>query len=109
VDDTRNRHVLAYPLNADLSVGEPSVLVDMDVEARGGPDGMKVDSAGNLYITGPGGLWVITPAGEHLGTVEFPQLPANLCFGGPNHQTIYVTARTGLYSIRVNVPGNEVF
>jgi gluconolactonase len=81
----------------------------MDVEARGGPDGMKVDSAGNLYVTGPGGLWVTTADGEHLGTVEFPQLPANLCFGGPNHQTIYVTASTGLYSIRVNVPGNAVF
>ena len=109
VDDTRNRHVLAYPLNADLSVGEPSVLVDMDVEARGGPDGMKVDSAGNLYVTGPGGLWVTTADGEHLGTVEFPQLPANLCFGGSDYQTIYITARTGLYSIRVNVPGNAVF
>ena len=109
VDDSRNRHVLAYPLHADLSVGEPSVLVDMDVAARGGPDGMKVDSQGNLYVTGPGGLWVTTPAGEHLGTVEFPQLPANLCFGGPDYQTIYLTARTGLYRIRVNVPGNPVF
>ena len=109
VDDSRNRHVLAFPVDDKLGVGEPSVLVDMDVEARGGPDGMKLDSEGNLYVTGPGGLWVITPDGNHLGTIEFPQLPANLCFGGTDYRTIFVTARTGLYSIQVNVPGNAVF
>ena len=109
VDDSRNRHVLAFPLGADLSVGDPTVLVDMNVEAQGGPDGMKLDSEGNLYVTGPGGLWVVSPEGNHLGTIEFPQLPANLCFGGEDLRTIYVTARTGLYSIRVNVPGNPVY
>ena len=109
VDDSRKRHVLAFPLAGDLGVGEPEVLLDMNVAAPGGPDGMKLDSEGNLYVTGPGGLWVATPAGEHLGTVEFPQLPANLCFGGPDLRTIYVTARTGLYSIEVAIPGNAVF
>ena len=109
VDDSRNRNVLAFPVNADLSLGEPAVLVDMDTQERGGPDGMKLDSQGNLYVTGPGGLWVVTPAGEHLGTIEFPQLPANLCFGGPDYRTLYVTARTGLYSIAVNVAGRAVF
>ncbi len=109
VDDTRNRHVLAFPVASDLTLGEPSVLVDMNTEATGGPDGMKVDSEGNLYVTGPGGLWVLAPAGEHLGTVEFPQLPANLCFGDADYRTIYVTARTGLYRIRVNVAGRPVF
>jgi len=109
VDDSRNRHVLAYPLDSSLGVGEPSVLVDMDVDAPGGPDGMKLDSQGNLYVTGPGGLWVTTTGEEHLGTVEFPQLPANLCFGGASLTTIYVTARTGLYSIDVNVTGIPVF
>ena len=105
VDDSRRRNVLAFPVNADLSLGEPAVLVDMDSPERGGPDGMKLDSQGNLYVTGPGGLWVITPAGEPLGTMEFPQLPANLCFGGPDYRTLYITARTGLYSIAVNVAG----
>ena len=109
VDDSRNRHVLAYPLNADLGVGEPSVILDMNVEAQGGPDGMKLDSEGNLYVTGPGGLWVATPEGQHLGTIEFPQLPANLCFGGPDYRTIFVTARTGLYSIEVSVAGKAIF
>ena len=109
VDDTLNRHVLAYPLSTSLDAGEPSVILDMNSEARGGPDGMKLDSEGNLYVTGPGGLWVATPEGAHLGTIEFPQLPANLCFGGPDYKTILVTARTGLYSIGVNVAGRAVF
>ena len=109
VDDSRNRHVLAYPLNGDLGVGEPSVILDMNVEVQGGPDGMKLDGEGNLYVTGPGGLWVASPDGQHLGTIEFPQVPANLCFGGPDYKTIYVTARTGLYSIEVNVAGLAVF
>ncbi len=109
VDDSRNRHVLAFPVNPDLSLGAPSILVNMDSAERGGPDGMKLDRQGNLYVTGPGGLWVITPAGEHLGTVEFPQLPANLCFGDADYRTIYVTARTGLYRLRVNVAGAAVF
>ena len=109
VDDTLNRHVLAYPLSASLDAGEPSVILDMNSDARGGPDGMKLDSEGNLYVTGPGGLWVATPEGRHLGTIEFPQLPANLCFGGPDYKTIFVTARTGLYSIEVNMAGRAVF
>ena len=50
-----------------------------------------------------------TQEGEHLGTIEFPQLPANLCFGGPDYKTIYVTARTGLYSIEVSLAGRAVF
>jgi gluconolactonase len=109
VDDTRRRHVLAFPVNADKSLGVPHVLIDMSVPESGNPDGMKVDSEGNLYVTGGGGLWVLDPSGRHLGTVVFPQLPANLAFGGPDYRTIYVTARTGLYSIRVSVPGRPVF
>jgi len=109
VDDSRKRHVLAYPLTDDLGVGEATVILDMNVEVPGGPDGMKLDDQGNLYVTGPGGLWVATPEGEHLGTIEFPQVPANLCFGGPDYRTIFVTARTGLYSIEVNVAGRAVF
>ena len=109
VADSRNRNVLAFPVLADLSLGAPSVLVDMDTAERGGPDGMKLDSQGNLYVPGPGGLWIVTPAGEHLGTILLPQLPANLCFGGPDYRTLYITARTGLYSLAVNVAGMAVF
>jgi gluconolactonase len=107
MDDTRKRHVLAFPVNSDLTLGVPHLLLNMDVPEPGNPDGMKVDREGNIYVTG--GLWVLDPAGRHLGTVPFPQATANLAFGGSNYQTIYVTARTGLYRIRVNVPGRPVF
>jgi gluconolactonase len=109
VDDSRNRHVLAFPVNSDLTLGAPYLLINMDVPEPGNPDGMKVDREGNIYVTDGGGLWVLDPAGRHLGTVPFPQATTNLAFGGPDYQTIYVTARTGLYSIRVNVPGRPVF
>lgn len=109
VADSRNRKALAFPVQDDLSLGQPAVLIDMDTAERGGPDGMKVDRQGNLYVAGPGGLWVITPAGEQLGTIALPQLPANLCFGGPDYQTLYITARTGLYSLAVSVAGRPVF
>ena len=109
VADSRSRNVLSFPVNADLSLGEPSVLVAMDTAEPGGPDGMKLDRQGNVYVAGPGGLWVITPAGESLGTIALPQLPANLCFGGPDYRTLYITARTALYSLAVNVAGLPVF
>ena len=80
----------------------------MDVEAEGNPDGMKVDVDGNLYVTGGGGLWVVEPGGRHAGAVAFPELPANVAFGGPDNRTLYVTARTSIYSIRGKVPGVKV-
>ena len=106
---SRKRHILAFPLNRDMTPGVPYVLIDMEVPEAGNPDGMKVDSEGNIYCTGGGGIWVLDPAGRHLGTIPFPQLPANLAFGGPDLKTLFVTARTGVYSVRVNVPGNPVF
>ena len=81
----------------------------MDVPEQGSPDGMKVDVEGNLYVTGGGGIWVITPEAKHLGTLAFPEQPSNVAFGGSDYQTLFVTARTGLYSLRVHVPGIRPF
>jgi gluconolactonase len=69
------------------------------------PDGMKVDSAGNVYATGPGGVLVISPRGKHLGTIEVPEIPANCAWGEADGKTLYITARTSVYRIRLNVPG----
>ena len=71
----------------------------------GGPDGMKVDTRGNLYCTGPGGIWVFSPAGKHLGTIQPPEVAANCAWGGADGKTLYITARTGLYRIRLDVTG----
>jgi len=73
--------------------------------AAGVPDGVKVDTEGNVYCAGPGGIWIFSVDGTHIGTIEFPELPANCCFGDQNGKMLYVTARTGLYRIRVNIEG----
>ena len=105
VDDTERRNVRAFDVQDDFSLANDRVFIDMDTDEAGSPDGMKVDTEGNLYVTGAGGVWVITSDGTHLGTIAFPELPANLAFGGDDYRTLYVTARTGLYSVRVNVAG----
>ena len=103
--DGEARHWTAYPVNDDLSLGAGAVLLDLTgSEAAGVPDGFAVDSAGNLWASGPGGIVVISPEGDHLGTVRFPEQPANAAFGNDG-RTLYATARTGLYRIDTLVEG----
>ena len=103
--DGEARQWLAYPVNDDLDLGEGSVLLDLtDSDAAGVPDGFAVDSAGNLWASGPGGIVVISPAGEHLGTIRPPEQPANAAFGNDG-RTLYLTAQTGLYRIDTLVDG----
>jgi gluconolactonase len=71
----------------------------------GNPDGMKVDSKGNLYSAGPGGIWVFSPSGKHIGNIDPPEVPANLAWGDPDGRTLYITARTGLYRVRLKIAG----
>ena len=105
IADSRSRHIRAFDMQPDGSLTNDRVFIDMNVETPGAPDGMKVDVEGNIYSTGPGGVWVVDPNGRHLGTVAIPEQAANLAFGGPDNRTIYVTARTSLYSIQGKVPG----
>src|SRR6266850_1384255 len=73
--------------------------------AAGVPDGMKVDVEGRVYCTGPGGTWVFAPDGKHLGTIRTPEYPANVAFGGPDLKTLFFTANTSIYTLRMKVPG----
>jgi gluconolactonase len=66
---------------------------------------MKIDQKGNLYVSGPGGLWIISPEGKHLGTIVAPMHPHNMAWGDADGKTLYLTARSGLYRIRLNIPG----
>ena len=105
IDDTERRNVRAFEVGDDLYIFNDRVLIDMDTDEAGSPDGMKVDAQGNLYVTGAGGVWVANAAGDRLGVIAFPELPANVGFGGADGKTLFVTARTGLYSVRVAVAG----
>jgi gluconolactonase len=107
VDGTGGKKtIVRYAVNPDDSFGAGGLFMDMTSDkAPGGPDGMKVDQKGNLYSTGPGGVWIMSPDGKHLGTILTAELPANLAFGDADYKTLYLTARTGLYRIRLKIAG----
>jgi gluconolactonase len=104
--DIKKKVVMRYDVNADGTLSNGRIFFDM----TGAPgeealDGLKVDQQGNLYVSGPGGLWIISSEGKHLGTIKAPKLPANFAWGDEDGRTLYMTARTGLYRMRLNVPG----
>lgn len=82
------------------------IFADMSVGDRPGiPDGMKVDAKGRVFCTGPGGIWVLEPDGRHIGTIRLPEMAVNLAFGGDDLRTLFVTAVTSVYTLRVRTPG----
>jgi gluconolactonase len=101
-----NRKVwMRYELKPDGTLDAGTLFLDVTEPAMPGiPDGLKVDTLGNVYGTGPGGVWVMSPQGKPLGRIELPELPANVAFGDDG-KTLYVTARTSVYRIRISVAG----
>jgi gluconolactonase len=103
--EANRRLWMRYDVNADGSVSNGRVFADAtSSKDEGVPDGLKVDSAGNVYAAGPGGVWVFSAAGTHLGTIKTPETPAN-CAWGDDGKTLYITAVTGLYKVRTKIPG----
>ena len=106
VSDPARKLWMRYDVNADGTVTNGRVFFDVTSRTEDGlPDGMKVDQQGNVYGTGPGGVWIVSPAGKHLGTIKPPEVPANCAWGDADGKTLYMTARTGLYRIRLKIAG----
>jgi gluconolactonase len=107
VADSSDRcHIRAFDVQPDGSLTGDREFYGMKLpQGIGCPDGMKADQAGNLYATGPNGVWVFTPAGLHLGTLVLPEQPTNCAWGEPDGQSLYITAQTSVYKIRVTIPG----
>ena len=97
---------MRYRVQPDGSLTEAKLFYDATSDSRpGAPDGMKVDEQGNLYSTGPGGLWIFTPEGKPLGTILIPEKAANCTWAGPDRKTLYITASSSIYRIHLNIPG----
>jgi gluconolactonase len=100
------QYIHAVELDGTGKVLRRRIFADMSSdETDGVPDGMKVDVEGRVYCTGPGGTWVFAPDGTRLAIIRTPEVPANLCFGGPDLQTLFFTAKTSVYTLRTKVPG----
>ncbi len=100
------RKIMKYEVQPDGTIANGQLFADMTADPLpGNTDGMKVDQRGNVYCTGAGGVWIMSPSGKHLGTIRLPETPSNLAFGDADGRTVYFTARQGLYRVRVKVPG----
>ncbi len=104
--DPERKIIMRYEVLPDGGLANGTVFFDMtSAEGEDALDGMKIDQKGNLYVSGPGGLWIISPEGNHLGTIVGPEHPHNFAWGDDDGKTLYLCAKTGLYRIRLNVPG----
>ena len=107
--DEKKKVIYRYEVHADGTLSKGTIFFDMTgAQGEDAIDGIKVDARGNLYISGPGGLWILSAAGKHLGTIVGPMHPHNLAWGGEDHQTLYLTAQTGLYRMTLKVKGAGV-
>jgi gluconolactonase len=100
------QYIHALEIDGDGKLLGRRIFADMSSdETDGVPDGMKVDAEGRVFCTGPGGTWVFAADGTRLGIIRTPEVPANCAFGGPDLRTLFLTARTSVYALRVKAPG----
>ena len=106
IDDSQQRNIRVYDFGADASLSNGRIFgEEPGGKGDGVPDGIKIDSNGNLYVTGPKGIWVWDPQGHHLGTIVVPEQPANLAWGDNDYSTLYITATHSVYRLPLKVHG----
>ena len=108
VADSGERNVRVFDINGDGSLSKGRIFCLLNAEP-GVPDGLKTDEAGNVWVAGPGGIWVFDKAGKHLGTVAVPEAPITNCAWGAGFRNLYVTAGTSVYRIETKVSGTRTY
>jgi len=104
--DLKKKIWMRYVVKPDGSVTDGKLISDATSDPReGGPDGMKVDQKGNIYSTGPGGIWIFSPELQHIGTIDLPEKAANMAWGDADGKTLYITDSTSVYRIKLKIPG----
>lgn len=109
VNDTERMHIRVFDVRSDGRLSGGSVWAELTGEGQGGPDGMKIDSAGNLYCCGPGGVHVFAPDAHCLGVIRMPEVVANFTWGEDDMQSLFLTASGSLYRARVRTAGVPLF
>ena len=108
VNDSEKGHIRVFDVQPNGTLDRGRLFANLKPPSKkGAADGMKVDIKGNVYSTGPGGVWIFAPNGELLGIIETPEAPANIAWGDRDYQTLYITARNGLYRIQLQIPGKS--
>jgi gluconolactonase len=111
INDTPRAHIRVFDVDDDGTISNGRMFftnIGSGVIEEGIPDGMKCDERGNVYVTGPRGIWVISPEAEQLGIIEFPENTGNHNWGGPSWDVLYVCASTSLYRVQLRVSGNRL-
>jgi gluconolactonase len=108
VADSGKKLWMRYRVQPDGSVTDGSVFLDPSGDpAKGVPDGLRLDKNGNIYSSGPGGVWIISPEGKHIGTIKVPEVVSNVAWGDKDGKTLYITASTSVYRIKLAIPGDR--
>lgn len=105
INDTGRQHIRVFDMTPDGRLAGGAVWAETKGDGPGAPDGMKLDSAGNIYCCGPGGIHVFAPDAASLGVIKVPEYTANMAWGDDDFRSLYITAATSVYRIRVQVAG----
>jgi len=105
VNDTPRFHIKVFDVEDDGKITGGRIFAETKGEGEGRPDGLKIDSEGNVYCTGPGGLHIFDRQANYLGILKLPEKTANFTWGGPELCTLFLTSSTSLYRVHVKIPG----